>query len=324
MSRGASDLRHSAEAPTGPSTPRTRPGPGRASYWLSAGLAVAALLAGAATFVAKDSIAGPAVSVGTARGTALVVAAVAVPTLLAAMWWSRRGSLRAIIVWLGAAGYLLYNAVMLLFGTPYNRFFLAYVAMFGLALWSIGAVLVQTDVSDLARHVTGRLPVHRIAIYAWTVAGLNALVWLRTIIPTITADHPGSFLVGSGFSTHPVYIQDLAVWIPLMVVAAAWLWRGLPWGYLLTASLLTLWVLEALGIAVDQWFGSQADPSTDFASATMSPAFLAWAVLGLVPLTFALRPLERDSVRRGSGDQLTPSGFGSSTTTGVTVERRPA
>jgi hypothetical protein len=261
------------------------------------GLAMASLTAGVATFVAKDSIAGPAVSVGTARGTALVVAMVAVPVLLAAMWSSSRGSLRALVIWLGAAGYLLYNAVMFLFATPYNRFFLAYVAMFALALWSIGAVLTQTDVVGVARNVTGRLPAHRIAIYAWTVALLNALVWLRTIIPTMTAENPGAFLVGSGFSTHPVYIQDLAVWIPLMVVAAAWLWRGLPWGYLLTASILALWVLEALGIAVDQWFGSQADPTTGFASAAMSPAFLAWAFIGLIPLGLAMRPMRRDSNR---------------------------
>ena len=261
------------------------------------GLAMAALTAGVATFVAKDSIAGPAVSVGTARGTALVVATVAVPVLLAAMWSTSRGSLRALVIWLGAAGYLLYNAVMFLFATPYNRFFLAYVAMFALALWSIGAVLTQTDVAGIARNVTGRLPAHGIAIYAWTVALLNALVWLRTIIPTITAENPGAFLLGSGFSTHPVYIQDLAIWIPLIVVSAAWLWRGLPWGYLLTASILALWVLEALGIAVDQWFGSQADPTTDFASAAMSPAFLAWAAVGLIPLGLALRPLNRDRNR---------------------------
>ena len=270
-------------------------GPGRLSYWLAGGLAVAALLAGVLTFVVKGAIAGPTVSVGTARGTALVVAVVAVPVLVAAMAATSRGSARGLIIWLGAAGYLLYNAIMFLFATPYNRFFLVYVAMFALALWSIGAVLVQTDVPGLARQVTGRLPAQGIAVYAWTVAILNALVWLRTIIPTITAADPGAFLIGSGFITHPVYIQDLAVWIPLMVVAAAWLWRGMPWGYLLTSSILAVWVIEALGIAVDQWFGSQADPSTAFASAAISPAFLAWALIGLVPLWFALRPLQRHS-----------------------------
>ena len=276
-------------------------GPGRASYLLSGGLALAALAAGGATFVATDSIAGPAVSVGTARGTALVVAAVAAPVLLASMWSASRGSLRAIVIWLGAAGYLLYNAVMFLFATPYNRFFLVYVAMLGFSLWSIGAVLVQTDATGLARRVTGPLPRRGIAIYAWIVAVLNALIWLRTIIPTMTADHPGSVLLGTGVATNPVYIQDLAIWIPLAVVGATWLWKVLPWGYLLTASLLTLWVIEALGIAVDQWFGSQADPNTDFASAAMTPAFLAWALVGRVPLALALRPLRRAALLSTEG-----------------------
>jgi hypothetical protein len=285
-----------------PTTRTTNPAPGPVSYWLSAGLAVAALIAGVATFVAKGSIAGPPVAVGSARGTALVVAAVAVPVLVAAMWLVRRGSRRAIIVWLGSAGYLLYNALLLLFATPYNSFFLAYVAMLAFALWAIGAVLVQTDAVDLGRHVTGRIPLRGIAIYAWIVAVLNALVWLRAIIPTITAEHPGSFLLGTGVTTNSVYVQDLAVWIPLAVVAAAWLWRGLPWGYLLTASLLTLWVIEALGIAVDQWFGSQADPNTDFASAAMTPAFLTWALVGLVPLVLALRPLRRAALLSTEGD----------------------
>lgn len=92
-----------------------------------------------------------------------------------------------------------------------------------LALWSIGTVLTQTNIERLANHVTGKLPVRGIAIYATTVAMLNALMWLKGILPTITADDPGSFLISSGVTTQPVYIQDLAVWLPLMVVVAIWL-----------------------------------------------------------------------------------------------------
>ena len=280
---------------TGRVDPIGRIGPGRAGYLLTAGLAAAALAAGAATFLAKDSIAGPAAAVGCARGTALVVAVLATPLMVGSMLMARRGSLRAVVVWLGAAAYLLYNAFVLLFATPYNRFFLLYVAMFSLALWSIGTVLVQSDVARLRRQVTGSLPAHAIAIYAWIVVALNALIWLRGIVPTITAADPGSFLVASGVTSQPVYVQDLAVWLPLMAVAASWLWRGRAWGYLLTSSLLVLWVLEAFGIGTDQWFGSQADPGSVLASAAMTPAFLTWAAVGVVPVVLALRPLRRES-----------------------------
>jgi hypothetical protein len=266
-------------------------GPGRASYGLAAGLAVVALALGLSTLLLPDQLAGPAAAVGCARGTALVVATLATPLLVGAMWQAARGSQRAVVVWLGAAGYLLYNAVVLLFATPYNRFFLLYVAMLSLALWSIGALLLQVDVAVIARSVEGRVPAHGIAVYAWVVVTLNALIWLKGIAPTVTASDPSSFLADSGVSTQPVYIQDLAVWLPLMAVSAYWLWRGRPWGYVLTSALLVTWVLEAFGIGVDQWFGSQADPASSLASAAMTPAFLTWAAVGLVPVVLALRPL---------------------------------
>jgi hypothetical protein len=248
-----------------------------------------------ATFLSEESIAGPAAAVGCARGTALVVAVVATPMMVGSMLLAMRGSLRAVVVWLGAAGYLLYNAFVLLFATPYNRFFLLYVAMFSLALWSIGTVLVQTDPARLARQAAGRFPAHGIATYAWIVVALNALIWLRGIVPTITAADPGSFLLASGVTSQPVYIQDLAVWLPLMAVSAYWLWRESDWGYVLTSALLVLWVLEAFGIGIDQWFGSQADPGSVLASAAMTPAFLTWAAIGVVPVVLALRPLRRES-----------------------------
>ena len=89
---------------------------------LSVCLAIAAWAASIATFVDKNPIVGPAVSVGCARGTASVVAAVATPLMIAGIWLASQGSLRAVIVWLGASGYLVYHAFTLLFATPYNKY----------------------------------------------------------------------------------------------------------------------------------------------------------------------------------------------------------
>lgn len=248
--------------------------------------------AASATMLADPGIlAGTAAMNGSARGTALVALVLAVPTLLLSMLCATRGSARAVVVWLGAVAYLLYNSVMFLFATPFNRLFLLYVAMLSLALWAAGSVLARLDVRVFPNPSSSRLVARAIAVYAWVVAALNALAWLRQIVPGLSSHSTPAFLDGSGLLTSPVYVQDLAVWLPLMAVGAAWLWRRRPLGYVVVGALLALWVLESASVAVDQWFGHVADPASPAASAAVVPLFAALAVVGLVPLYVHLRHL---------------------------------
>ncbi|MEA2635955.1 MAG: hypothetical protein QOH92_2722 [Chloroflexota bacterium] len=262
------------------------------TYWLSGALAVVATVAGVATFFVPNLLGGPAVMNGSARGTALVIFAIAVPTLIIAMLATSRGSLRALIIWLGAAAYLLYNSLVLLVLTPANRLFLLYVAMLSLSIWSISALIRQIDVGALRDRFSLGLPARGIAIYTAVIVLLNALIWLRGIVPTIFASGSPAFLNGTGVATNIVYVQDLAFWLPLMAAAAIWLYRRKPWGYLVIGSVLTMWVIESISIAVDQWFGHNADPASSIASVAFTPIFAVLAVVGIIPLYFYYRNLD--------------------------------
>jgi len=229
---------------------------------------------------------------GSARGTALVILAVGVPALLIAMGSAAKGSIRALIVWLGVIAYLSYNAVMFIFATPFNQLFLLYVAMFSLCFWSATSILHQVDLEALRARFSPRLPVRGLAAYALVIVALNGLVWLRNVVPSVLSSTPPSWLDGTGLGTHPVYVLDLAFWLPLMAVAAVWLWRRRPWGYVLVGSILTMWVIESVGVAVDQWMGSAADPASNVASASMTPVFAVLALIGLIPLYFYFHHLD--------------------------------
>jgi hypothetical protein len=98
-------------------------------------------------------------------------------------------------------------------------------------------------------------------------------------------------LTQSGLQTNPVYIQDLAIWLPLLATAAVATLRRRIWGQLITAAMLAMFVLESISISVDQWFGSQADAATS--SMAMVPVFAAVALLTTVPLAFVLRNVDR-------------------------------
>lgn len=288
-----------------PSAPTARPPEpmtheGAAAYPLSWLLAAVTVMAGVLTMVLPDVLRGPPAMNGSARGTALVMVVVAVPLLVASMIAARRGSTRALLLWVGAVAYLGYNAVMLLFGTPFNPLFLLYDAMLGLAIWSAIALLHRIDVDAVAARVTPGLRVRWIAVVLWVVVALNALMWLKGIVPGMVADGTPAFLVGTGLTTLPTYVQDLAFWLPTIVVAGWWLWSGRPWGFVLSASMLTYFVLEAVGVAADQAWGHAADPASSVVSADVVPVFLVLAAVCAVPLVQLLRNVDRSAPRGSS------------------------
>jgi hypothetical protein len=65
-----------------------------------------------------------------------------------------------------------------------------------------------------------------------------------------------------GVATNPVFVQDLAIWLPAATAVALGLWNRRPWGPLLAGATLVFWFMESVAIAVDQWFGSTADPAS--------------------------------------------------------------
>jgi hypothetical protein len=271
--------------------------------WL---LALVTVVAGVLTVALPDVLRGPAAMNGSARGTAAVMVLLAVPLMLAAMLAARRGSVRALMLWLGACAYLGYNAVMLLLGTPFNPLFLLYDAMLGLAIWTAITLLHRIDADSVTSRVTPGLRVRWVAVLLWVVVALNALVWLKGIVPGMLTDGSPAFLDGTGLTTLPTYVQDLAFWLPTVAVAAWWLWDRRSWGFVLSAALLTYFVLEALGVAVDQAWGHMADPSSTVVSPDIVPVFLVLAVACLVPLAHLLRHVHREPVSGPWGDEVAP------------------
>lgn len=101
----------------------------------------------------------------------------------------------------------------------------------------------------------------------------------------------------TGLLTNPVYVQDLAVWLPLLTAAAVATWRRRTWGLLVTGAMLVMFVLESAGIATDQWFGSQADPTSGSASMSAVPVFAVLALVLAVPVVWYLRHVDRAPIR---------------------------
>ena len=279
--------------------------PGRAAFWLSGTLALTAAASALVTFLLPGILRGTAVMNGSARGTALIIILIDVPVLACSLLLASRGSARAILPWLGATAVLLYNALMFLFATPVNQLFPLYLAMLSLSAWSIAAIVTQTDARALAQRFSTRAPVRAVAVYVWIIVALNAIAWLSRIAPGLGSPGAPAYLRGTGLTTNVVFVQDLALWLPLMAVAAAWLWRRRPHGYLVAGAGLVMWVIESTCVAVDQWYGHAASPASTVTSIALVPVFAALALIGIVPICYLLR------------------GFGAGPTAGLSAARMP-
>lgn len=264
---------------------RSTEGVSRRTRRLCTALPALVVVAAVPTFFVDGILNGTPVMNGSARGTALTMFALALPVLAVGLVTSTRGSVWGRAALIGALAYLTYNATLLVYATPFNELFLAYVALLGLSLWSLVSALL--DPRPLL--VPGsRLPARGIATFILTVVALNALAWLRFVVPDLGEDPPG-FLDGTGLTTNPIYVQDLAVWLPALAIVGVLLWQRRPSGVFLAGAGLFFWVIEAIGVAVDQWFGHRADPTSDVATLGGVVMFVVLAGVTLVPLVLWLR-----------------------------------
>ena len=173
-----------------------------------------------------------------ARGQDLVTLVIAEPLLLGSLIAARRRSLAAVLIWIGTLGYVLYTYAMYSYTAYFNSLFLVYVALLSVALFALIDLLAQLDVAGIRTHVRPGLPWRTMAAFLALVGVLFLFAWLGQIIPaTLHGTVPDAVTLAKT-PTSAVYVQDLAVMIPLLLLTAVWLWQRRAWGCALGLSLL--------------------------------------------------------------------------------------
>lgn len=187
------------------------------------------------------------------RGSDLVRLVVAVPVLVAALMFTKRGSQRALLIWLGMLWLTVYDYAFFLFGAAFNVFFLVYVALFSLSILALIFAVPRVDAKAISRKFKARTPVRWISGYMLFIAIFLGGLWgAQTLNFMVTGQLPQSN-IDSGHTTNIVFALDLALLVPGLVLAATWLWQRRPWGYILGAMMLvkgTIYPMALIGMAI--------------------------------------------------------------------------
>ena len=175
----------------------------------------------------------------------LVMLALGLPLLIISYWLTLRGSLRGRLLLTGTLGFILYTYITMCFGAAYNDLFLVYVALFSLSLFAFILSMMSFDLEKFPSHFSDRLPRGWIAGLLFFAASFLTLAWLGRIWPTLVPDQiPALENVTSMF----IQAMDLALVVPLCVLAGVLLLRRSAWGYLLAS--IGLMKFLTMGIAV--------------------------------------------------------------------------
>jgi hypothetical protein len=230
----------------------------RTAYRLTVAIAILALIASVGGLFIKDIYRDNLFVTAAWRGTDLVTLIIALPLLIVSLIFSMRGSQRAQLVWLGMIDYMLYNYAFYLFGAAFNAFFLIYVAIFTLSIFSLIFGLISIDAETIGRKFQSGVPVKWIGGYMFLLAlGLTSVYTIQ-VYQFVVKDIAPSIIVMTGHPTSVVFALDLSLLVPPLLIGATWLWKRRDWGFILAGILLSKGAVYPLCLAMGSYLAAEA------------------------------------------------------------------
>jgi hypothetical protein len=166
-----------------------------------------------------------------------------VPLLAGSALLAKRGSQRALLIWIGCLCFLVYFYLVFSFHVHFNTLFPAYLGLLGCSLYGLIFALAGTDFAHIRARFSDRTPVKVTSIALAIIPILFYVMGLGDIIPAILTGTIPENVVKFGAPTYFAHVIDMAISLPAFVLGAVYLWQRKPIGYGLGGGLLTFVVL---------------------------------------------------------------------------------
>jgi hypothetical protein len=168
---------------------------------------------------------------------------IATPLLFAAAWYAHKGSVVSLLSLPGALFYVVYTYLQYSIAAPFTTSFPAHIGLVVLSACTLAMLLGAIDGEAVRERLAGTVPSR---LLVGTMLGLGAL--------TLAQDGAGALMTAlDGVQTEPlarhVWIADLTLEVPAVVIGGVLLWRGAALGYLLATGVFLQFGMTPLAIA---------------------------------------------------------------------------
>jgi hypothetical protein len=213
------------------------------------------------------------------KGNDLITLLLGVPILVMTMIFSRYGSRKALLVWMGILDYMLYSYAFYLFGATFNWFFLLYAALLSLSMFALLFGLTNLDASHISRGANPGMPVKWIAAYMLFVAVGLTLIYVIQSLGFIFTGRVPAIVALTGHPTSIVFALDLTLVVPFLILGGIWLVQRKPWGFILAGIYTVKGPLYTLVLTAGSLWAANAGVEGAGAEA---PLWVTLTILGLI------------------------------------------
>ncbi|MBX7442318.1 MULTISPECIES: hypothetical protein [unclassified Arthrobacter] len=167
---------------------------------------------------------------------------IVVVLVLAALWFARRGSLTALLLWPGGLFYLAYAYMPYLIGAPFTPLLFDDAVVFLAAAFGLASLSTAIDGTALRERFSGA-PARAVGAFL-TVIGVLAYAGL--VVTAVSAF--GSSATEAAWRGH--WVADWILGTPVLILAGVLLWARRPFGYTAAPGLLLVSALGGVVFAV--------------------------------------------------------------------------
>jgi hypothetical protein len=153
------------------------------------------------------------------------------PLLIVALALQKRGDERGLLLWMGVMLYMFYNYAFYLFGAKFNSFFLIYVSLFSLSLYSIVVGLLTVNIHAIQENAKRNKTKVVISLFLFLLAVPLTIVEIKECV---------AFIMSGRTPEVPtlIFALDLSTVVPTTILAAILLLKNRPWGNVVAMMVL--------------------------------------------------------------------------------------
>ncbi len=173
---------------------------------------------------------------------------VVVPLLLLSMFFSTRGSRKALFIATGTMFYIVYSFFIYSFGIHFNFLFLFYCFTLGSSFYLLILFINELLQSEVENWFEKNIPVRSTSAFFLFIAAMFYFLWFSDILPAIFQDSIPDSVKNYDLLVNPVHVLDISFILPGLITLSVLLIKRSKIAVMLSPVLLVFIVLLSLAL----------------------------------------------------------------------------